>query len=83
MTVVLNSSQMLVPILLIQYFSSTEVGWYSLMQRVAVAPLGIVTTSLGQSFWAEAARLAKEDRNRLRGIVPPHDKAVECWLRFL
>lgn len=65
-TAVLNSSQMFVPLLLIQYFSSTEVGWYSLMQRVAVAPLGIVTTSLGQSFWAEAARLAKDDPDRLR-----------------
>ena len=67
-TVVLNSSQMIVPILLVQYYSDVEVGWYSLMQRVAVGPLGVVTTALGQSFWAEAARLAREDRGRLRTL---------------
>ncbi len=65
-TLVLNSSQMIVPLLLVQYYSDVEVGWYSLMQRVAVAPLGVVTTALGQSFWAEAAQLAKEDRGRLK-----------------
>ena len=67
-TVVLNSSQMIVPILLVQYYSDVEVGWYSLMQRVAVAPLGVVTTALGQSFWAEAAQLAREDRGTLRTL---------------
>ena len=60
-TLVLNSSQMVVPLLLVQYYSDVEVGWYSLMQRVALGPLGVVTTALGQSFWAEAAQLAKQD----------------------
>ena len=67
-TVVFSSSQMALPILLIQYFSSTEVGWYSLMQRVALAPLGIITTALGQSFWAEASHLARVDPARLRHL---------------
>lgn len=67
-TVVLTASQMIVPVLLVQYYSEVEVGWYSLMQRVAVGPLGIVTTALGQSFWAEAAQLAREDRGRLRTL---------------
>ena len=49
-SVVLTASQMIVPVLLVQYYSEVEVGWYSLMQRVAVGPLGIVTTALGQSF---------------------------------
>jgi len=67
-TVMLTASQMIVPVLLIQYYSEMEVGWYSLMQRVAVGPLGIVTTALGQSFWAEAAQLAREDLGRLRTL---------------
>ena len=67
-TVMLTASHMIVPVLLIQYYSEMEVGWYSLMQRVAVGPLGIVTTALGQSFWAEAAQLAREDLGRLRTL---------------
>ena len=67
-TVVLTASQMIIPVLLVQYYSEVEVGWYSLMQRVAVGPLGIVTTALGQSFWAEAAQLAREDLGRLRTL---------------
>ena len=67
-TMVLNASQMIVPILLVQYYSDVQVGWYSLMQRVAVGPLGVITTALGQSFWAEAAQLARQDRGTLRAL---------------
>ena len=67
-TLVRNSTQMIVPILLIQYFSDAEAGWYSLMHRVAVGPLNVFTTALGQSFWAEAAKLAREDPVRLRNL---------------
>jgi O-antigen/teichoic acid export membrane protein len=53
------------PLLLARHFSVAEVGWYALMHRVALAPLGLVTAAVSQSFWAEAARLVRDDRAAL------------------
>ncbi len=53
------------PLLLARHFSAAEVGWYALMHRVALAPLGLVTAAVSQSFWAEAARLVRDDRAAL------------------
>jgi O-antigen/teichoic acid export membrane protein len=57
-----------VPLLLVQYYSAKEVGWYALMYRLAIAPIGLLTSALSQSFWAEAAQLAKTDIARLKSL---------------
>jgi O-antigen/teichoic acid export membrane protein len=62
------ASREMMPILLIQYFQAKEVGWYVLMYRLAVAPIGLVTQGISQSFWAEAADLAKTDTKKLKQL---------------
>lgn len=41
------------------FFTMQELGWYALMQRLALAPVGLLSSSLGKSFWATAASLAR------------------------
>lgn len=36
-----------------------QVGWYTLMYRLAATPIGLIGASLGQSFWGTAAQLAR------------------------
>lgn len=57
-----------IPVLLAQHYNATVVGWYGLVMRAATAPIGFVTNAITHSFWADAARLAKEDPARLRGF---------------
>lgn len=57
-----------VPLLLVQYYSAKEVGWYALMYRLAITPIGLLTSALSQSFWAEAAQLVKTDITRLKSL---------------
>ena len=47
-----------VPLLLARHYGLAEVGYYYLMQRVALGPVGLVGSAVAQSFWVEAARLA-------------------------
>ena len=69
LTGIVNTCGLLLPTLLISvYFTSTELGWYALMQRLATGPIGILTGALGQSFWAEARRLAMHDPVRLKKL---------------
>ncbi len=58
----------LLPIWLAQHFSAAEIGWFALAQRIALAPVGLVSSAVGQGFWAEAARLARQDRPALRRL---------------
>ena len=60
--------QTIVPLLLIEYFSAKEVGWYMLMHRLAIIPLGLITIALGKSFWSEAAQLAQTNRTQLLSL---------------
>lgn len=48
----------LVPLMLARHYGVAEVGYYSLMQRVALGPVALVGSAVAQSFWVEAARLA-------------------------
>jgi O-antigen/teichoic acid export membrane protein len=64
-TAVNTASFAVIPLLLARHWSVAEVGWYALMQRVALAPIGLVGSAVSQSFWAEAARLVREDRPAL------------------
>ena len=57
-----------VPLLLAQYYNASEVGWYALMSRLAIAPVALFTTALGQSFWSEASVLIKHDKEALREL---------------
>jgi O-antigen/teichoic acid export membrane protein len=41
------------------FFSLQEVGWYTLMLRVAFGPIKLISSSLGQSFWSTAAEKAR------------------------
>ena len=57
------------PLLLLVAFNGTEVGGqYALAERVLYLPLTLVAGAVGQVFVAEAARLAREDPNALRGL---------------
>jgi O-antigen/teichoic acid export membrane protein len=51
---------------LMLFYSPVVVGWYGLVFRAAAAPIGLVTTALVQSFWSDAAALAKADPQGLR-----------------
>jgi O-antigen/teichoic acid export membrane protein len=66
---VLNTASFaVVPLLLLRHHGAVEVGFYALMQRVALAPIGLVTGAVSQSFWAEAARLVRTDPAALRRL---------------
>jgi len=47
-------------------FGQRVMGIYALTNRLVFAPVIFVTSSIANSFWAEAARLAKEDMSLLR-----------------
>lgn len=59
--VINTASLTITPLLLIQFYSSAELGSYSLMHRLAVAPVGLFTSALAQSFWAESTTLVRSD----------------------
>jgi len=56
-----TASFAIVPLLLARHYPVAEVGYYALMQRVALGPIGMVGAAVSQSFWAEAARLVRDD----------------------
>ena len=47
-------------IMIVTFFSLQEAGWYALMLRLAVAPIGVISMAVGQSFWSIAAELARK-----------------------
>ena len=47
-------------------FGQRVMGIYAMTNRLVFAPVALVTSSIANSFWAEAARLAKEDLSLLR-----------------
>lgn len=59
---VLNAASFaLLPLLLLRHHSAVEVGWWALVYRVALGPVGLVTSAVSQGFWAEAALLVRSD----------------------
>jgi O-antigen/teichoic acid export membrane protein len=60
------TSLSILPLLFSQFYSTAEVGHYVFMHKLVSTPIGIVTTALGQSFWAEAAHLIRKDRRQLK-----------------
>ena len=49
------------PLLLARHYGIAEVGYYALMQRLALGPIGMIGSAVSQSFWAEAAQLVRRD----------------------
>lgn len=58
--------QSILAVLIIFFYGAVVAGWYGLVYRVATAPIGLITTSVSRSFWAEAAQLVKKDPRKLR-----------------
>ncbi len=54
------------PLMLARHYSAAEVGYFALMQRVALGPIGLIGSAVSQSFWAEAAQLLRRDVPALR-----------------
>lgn len=55
-----------VPLMLSRHYSVADVGLYTIVQRIAFVPAGLVGSAVRDSFWAEAARRARIDRAGLR-----------------
>ena len=60
-----TASFAVVPLMLARHYSIAEVGYFALMQRVALGPISLVGSAVSQSFWAEAARLVRQDPSAL------------------
>lgn len=58
--------QSILAVLIIYFYGVVIAGWYGLVYRVATAPIGLITTSVSRSFWAESAQLVKSDPKQLR-----------------
>ena len=56
------------PVLMSVYFSTVELGFYSLANRLALAPISSITSSIAQSFWAESALLVKTNPRELKRV---------------
>jgi O-antigen/teichoic acid export membrane protein len=64
------------------YFTPTELGWFALMQRAALLPLGLFTSSLAQSFWAESARLIRDNPRALQSLYLQCTRKL-AWVSLL
>ena len=42
------------------FYAPQQVGWYALVNRMVAAPVGTMSSALGQSFWARAAEFARD-----------------------
>jgi len=66
---ILNTTSLsLLPLILLQNYSTAQVGCFSLMHRFGIGPVGLITRAIGQSFWVEAARLKKENPAKLKSL---------------
>jgi O-antigen/teichoic acid export membrane protein len=68
-----------IPLLLARHYSAAEVGYYALMQRVALGPVGFVGAAITQSFWAEAARLVHTQPEALEQLFRRSTRRM-LWL---
>ncbi len=68
-----------IPLALARHYSVAEVGYYALMQRVALGPVGFVGAAITQSFWAEAARLVRSQPQALAQLFHKSTRRL-LWL---
>ena len=60
LTSVVNTLSFILPLLIFtELYSTKEVGWYALMNTLALAPIAVFSAALGQSFWSEAAKMSR------------------------
>lgn len=71
-----------IPLMLARHYSVAEVGFYALTQRIAFGPIGMITAAVRQSFWAEAALLARSDLPALRVLYLRSMRRLG-WVAFL
>jgi len=58
---VANASSFNVPLLALAiFYGPQQVGCYALVNRMVAAPMGAMSSALGQSFWAHSAELARK-----------------------
>jgi O-antigen/teichoic acid export membrane protein len=77
---VLNVLGLQLPFLLIAAeFGPATVGYFALAQRLLIAPVTLVSSSVSQVFIAEAARLAREDYQGLSILVKRLTKKLALW----
>lgn len=58
----------LLPLSLMSIYSLKELGYYTIVSRIAIAPMMLISKPLSQSFWAEASKLVKENPVHLRSM---------------
>ena len=58
----------LLPLSLAATYSVKEVGYYAIANKVAIAPVSLISKAVSQSFWAESSKLAKENPFLLRKV---------------
>jgi O-antigen/teichoic acid export membrane protein len=77
---VLNVSGIQLPILLIAAaFGSVTVGFFALAQRLMIAPITLVSSSVSQVFISEAAGLARNDYEGLKALVERLTRRLAMW----
>jgi len=55
-----NAASLNAPVVVLAFFyAPQQVGWYALVNRMVAAPVGAMSSALGQSFWAHAAEFAR------------------------
>ncbi|HFC93390.1 MAG TPA: lipopolysaccharide biosynthesis protein [Leucothrix mucor] len=60
LTSITNTLGFILPLFIFtQLYPTKEVGWYALMNTLALAPVAVFSAALGQSFWSEAAKMAR------------------------
>ncbi|MFN0187018.1 MAG: hypothetical protein ACKVQR_24665 [Aquabacterium sp.] len=68
-----------VPLLLLRHHDMVQVGWWALMQRVALGPVGLVTSAMSQGFWAEAAQLVRQQPDVLARLYVRNTRRL-AWV---
>lgn len=58
----------LLPLSLVSIYSLKELGYYTIVSRIAIAPMMLISKPLSQSFWAESSKLVKENPAHLRSM---------------
>lgn len=59
---------MLLPLSLATIYSVKEVGYYAVANKIAIAPVSLISKAVSQSFWAESSQLAREEPRQIRKI---------------
>jgi O-antigen/teichoic acid export membrane protein len=77
---ILNVCGLQLPILLIAAeFGSAAVGFFALAQRLMIAPITLVSSSVSQVFISEAAALARDDYVGLKSLVERLTRRLAMW----